>query len=165
MDSKFLIAHIATEVVIIGGVSFYFHKRIAELNLKIAALEKKLEKCEKDGVIPSGGVTSEQFNQLSEQTSKHINNIYSAIRQLADNTSQPMRKPSPFPPQPQKRSSPPPQVFKPRQPTPAKVETIEEEKEEVCDEDLDNELEDELKDLDDLPHLKLLLSALLPKVV
>ena len=45
-SSKMLIAHIATEVVVIGGVSFFLNKRISDLTAKVSELEKKLEKLE-----------------------------------------------------------------------------------------------------------------------
>ncbi|MDD4931575.1 MAG: hypothetical protein PHG66_05550 [Candidatus Colwellbacteria bacterium] len=82
--SKIMMAHIATEVIVIGGISFFFHKRIAELNTKVAELEKKLEKCEGCTGASEGGITGDQFNQYQQQTTQHINNIYSAIRQIAN---------------------------------------------------------------------------------
>jgi len=82
--SKIMMAHVATEIIVIGGISFFFHKRISELNTKIAELEKKLEKCEGCTGTAEGGITGEQFGQFQQQTTQHINNIYSAIRQIAN---------------------------------------------------------------------------------
>lgn len=72
--SKIMIAHIATEVVIIGGISFYFHKKITELNTKISELEKKIEN------LP-GGNDDEKFKQ---QTMQHIRNLYENIKQFSN---------------------------------------------------------------------------------
>jgi len=85
--SKIMMAHIATEVIVIGGISFLFNKRISELKTKVAELEKKLgelEKREGCSSSPEGGITDEQFGQFQQQTTQHINNIYSAIRQIAN---------------------------------------------------------------------------------
>lgn len=100
--SKIMMAHIATEVIVIGGISFFFHKRIAELNTKVAELEKKLEKCEGCAGASEGGLTNEQFGQFQQQTTQHINNIYSAIRQIANtiNGAPPLETAPPTPTQP-----------------------------------------------------------------
>lgn len=87
--TKIMMAHIATEIIVIGGISFLFHKRISDLNIKVSELEKKLEKVEKcekcEGCTgESGGINTEQFQQFQQQTTQHINNIYSAIRQIAN---------------------------------------------------------------------------------
>ena len=84
---KLTMAHIASEIIIIGGMSYIFHKKIATLNDKITELEKKIELLEKEG---GNGGSSEhllQSQQFQQQTTQHINSIYTAIRQLATTVS------------------------------------------------------------------------------
>ena len=174
--SKIMMAHIATEVVVIGGISFLFHKRISELTAKVSELEKKLEKCESG--TSDGGITGEQFGQFQQQTTQHINNIYSAIRQIANTINGVTPPLEPLHSQPKKnvrqqmkesqiREAHIREMSKKGNTTPldqtpmsslsltpennglTKIELVidEEEKKEIPDEELDDELEDELRDL------------------
>lgn len=152
-SSKLMMAHIATEVIVIGGISFFFHKKIAELNAKVVELEKKLEKC---GPI-SGGIPEEQFGQFQQQTTQHINNIYGAIRQItnaingsvptSENRDSDMRDERMKAKDIKRKNNS--QInfsLTPENTTEnSKIEVIEEEK--ILDEVLDDELKDELKDL------------------
>lgn len=176
--SKLMIAHIATEVVVIGGISFFFHKRIVELNTKIAELEKKLEKAEGCKCTSSeGGSTGEAFQQ---QTTQHINNIYSIIRQITNNINEsPQQEHEPSRVKPKTKESLARDSQKEMkkkilevhshsndQTTPlsslsltpentngngqTKLELIDDdEKTGIHEEDLDNEIEDELRDMSD----------------
>ncbi len=103
---KFTMIHIASEILIIGGLSFMFHRKISDLNNKIINLEKKIEGLEKeleeDSVNRGGngnGITLDQFSQFQQQTSQHINNMYSAIRQLANSIPQSTQPLQPTKPQ------------------------------------------------------------------
>lgn len=95
--SKMSMAHIAGEIILIGGVSYLFHRRINDLNSKINELEKKIEsleeKKETDGDESSSSVTNEKFETLNKQVGHHINNIYSMIRQLAKSPHSPPPSP------------------------------------------------------------------------
>ena len=86
-SSKMLIAHIATEVVVIGGVSFFLNKRISDLTAKVSELEKKLEKLE--GCSSSnGGIPEEEFNKFQQQTTNHLKNIYAIINGISNDIAQ-----------------------------------------------------------------------------
>lgn len=99
-SSKLLMAHITTEVIVIGGISFFFHKKISELNTKVSELEKKIETFEKlekrEGSSHSEDrfVTTEQFTHFQQQTTQHINNLYTVIRQITNNINSDNKQPS-----------------------------------------------------------------------
>ena len=85
--SKYMMIHIATEVVVIGGICFYFNKKISKLQNKIDELEKKLVECcnNKENGGSGDGLSPEQFTQFTQfqqQTSQNFNGIYSAIKQI-----------------------------------------------------------------------------------
>jgi hypothetical protein len=86
--TKTTMMHVAGEVAIIGAISFVFVKKISSLNSKIEVLEQTVktleEECKKNKT-EGGGLNQEQLSQFQQQTSQHINNLYSAIRQLANN--------------------------------------------------------------------------------
>ena len=67
-SSKMLIAHIATEVVVIGGVSFFLNKRISDLTAKVSELEKKLEKLPKIIIVPPKKQSDEETWNSGEVT-------------------------------------------------------------------------------------------------
>ncbi len=89
MDStKIAIAHVAGELVIVGGLSFYFNKKITLLQNEIEELKKKIELLEKNDEEDGGGLTPEQLESLTKfqtQTTNHINNLYSVLKQIAEN--------------------------------------------------------------------------------
>ena len=98
--TKLTMAHIASEIIVIGGISYLFNKRISELNNKVSVLEKKIETLETGNNKNDAnvGISNEQFSQFQQQTSHHINNIYNAIKQLSsisfsDNQHESIRKP------------------------------------------------------------------------
>lgn len=175
-SSKIMMAHIATEIIVIGGISFLFHKRISELNTKVAELEKKLEKCEGCSGGDSSGITEENFTQFQQATTQHINNIYTAIRQIAStindkedgtSTHRNLQNPSRGSINQTRESR---ETLRKRvkaknhsdenkpilsltsENNQTKIDVIyEEEQKDILDEDLDCELEDELKDLSNTP--------------
>lgn len=79
---KLTIAHIASEIIIIGSLSYLFNRKITELNTKITELEKKVETSNGGGTNVDA-VSSEHFMHFQKETSQHINNLYSIIRQMA----------------------------------------------------------------------------------
>lgn len=91
MDStKIAIAHVAGEIVIIGGISFYFSKKITALQNENEELKKRIESLEK-GESGGGGLNPEQldeFLKFQKQTTSHINNLYSVLKQIAENQPQ-----------------------------------------------------------------------------
>lgn len=87
-SSKMLIAHIATEVIVIGGVAFYLNKRISDLTTKVAELEKKLEHFEGCSGGSNGGIPEEEFSKFQQQTTNHLKNIYSLIGQITNDIGQ-----------------------------------------------------------------------------
>ena len=89
--AKFTMAHIAMEVVIMGGISYYFSKKISGLNTKITDLQLKIKELEttKSGSNPSNDSKTEEcmesITQLHSNTKKHITNIYQTLRKLSEN--------------------------------------------------------------------------------
>lgn len=87
MDSstKFMIAHIVGEIIVIGGISYVFSKKIALQNEKIAELEKKLQSVTPD---TNNLLSIEQFSVYQKQTNQHINKLYGVIDQLINKLEQ-----------------------------------------------------------------------------
>ena len=73
--------HIASEMVILGGISFVFHKRISELNKRISELEKELSEI-KDRSSNDSDIKDE-FEKLKKYTIHHITSIYSSINNVS----------------------------------------------------------------------------------
>jgi outer membrane murein-binding lipoprotein Lpp len=88
--SKVTIAHVVGELVVIGGLSYFFNKKLTEVNSKVADLEKKIEILEKNGNVTdtSKFISIEQFNHFQQATTQHINNLYEIIRQQSLNQMQ-----------------------------------------------------------------------------
>ncbi len=81
--SKITIAHIASEVIIIGGISFFFHKKIADLKTKISELETKIVELEKNNSNDS--MPKEEFIKFQQYISQHINNLYEITKERDQN--------------------------------------------------------------------------------
>lgn len=80
MSSKninFTMVHILCELAIVGGIAYFFNKKIIELQHKVADLEKKLNESNK------GGDSSFDMVKFQKETTHHINSLYIAIRNLS----------------------------------------------------------------------------------
>lgn len=83
MNSKninFTMVHILCELAIVGGIAYFFNKKIIELQNKISELEKKLSDCNK-------GDNSFDMVNFQKETTHHINSLYVAIRNLSSTVS------------------------------------------------------------------------------
>jgi hypothetical protein len=82
---KILISHVVSEVLIICGVTFYFHKKCARLQQQIDELNSKLEKLNANSYISS----LKRQEQFELQTVQQINKIYSILNNInsLNNTS------------------------------------------------------------------------------
>ena len=87
--NKMVIAHIAGEILIISGMSYYFTKRISNLTKKIEDLEKQIT----EGASTSGGSNKKIFeskiselddriDKVLEQTELKFNNVNESNKQL-----------------------------------------------------------------------------------
>ena len=161
-SSKIMMAHVTTEIIVIGAISFFFHKKISNLNQKIEELEKKI--AEKHESNSPQQHDPRKFEEFRQQTTGHINNIYSLIRQLTETykNSQSHPQMSQMTQDHRERFRGDSHVRERRirmnviplsQETNEKLEVIEEDEQkesplkEELDEELDEELEDELKKL------------------
>ena len=82
---KILISHVVSEVLIICGVTFYFHKKCARLQQQIDELNSKLEKLNANSYISS----LKRQEQFEVQTVHQINKLYSILNNMnnLNNTS------------------------------------------------------------------------------
>jgi hypothetical protein len=102
-SSKIMMAHVATEIIVIGGISFFFHKKISQLNQKIQELEKKID--EKHESTSSCQHDPQKFEEFRQQTTGHINNIYSLLQKLTETNKNSHYNIPPPPPPPHQQSS------------------------------------------------------------
>lgn len=143
--------HVAGEIIIIGGLTYMFSKKITELNNKISELQTKIEQ--------DGG--DKKFQEFKKETSQHINNLYSIIETLSNNIK--MNR--------EQETTPlfmeePPQVLRNRftrkeegkynnytfTPEKHKIEVIDEETSSENEDELDDELKEELQELQELEY-------------
>jgi hypothetical protein len=75
---KILISHVVSEVLIICGVTFYFHKKCARLQQQIDELNSKLEKLNANSYMSS----LKRQEQFEVQTVQQINKIYSILNNM-----------------------------------------------------------------------------------
>lgn len=80
---KILISHIVGELIIICGVTFYYHKKCNTLQLQINDLTSKLEKLNGTNYINS----LKRQEQFETQTVQHINKIYTMLNNMNNTTS------------------------------------------------------------------------------
>ena len=80
--NKVFAAHIAMEIVVIGGLSYVFSKKIAQQNERIAELEKRIVSKESCEDSEEKWVSAEHFSAYQQQTNQHINKLYGVINQL-----------------------------------------------------------------------------------
>ena len=72
---KTLISHVIAELIVISGLSFYYHKKCGNLQLQINELNSKLEKM--NGINYLNSI--KRHEQFESQTVQHINKIYSIL--------------------------------------------------------------------------------------
>lgn len=72
---KILISHIVAELVVICGVTFYYHKKCNNLQQQINELNSKLEKLNVNNYLNS----LKRQEQFEMQTIQHVNKIYSLL--------------------------------------------------------------------------------------
>ena len=75
---KITISHIVSELIIITGVVFYYHRKCNHLQQQINELNLKLEKLNGTNYINS----INRHEQFEKQTVQHINRLYSIISSL-----------------------------------------------------------------------------------
>lgn len=80
---KILVSHVVSEVLIICGVTFYFHKKCARLQQQIDELNSKLEKLNANSYISS----LKRQEQFEVQTVQQINKIYSILNNMNNFTN------------------------------------------------------------------------------
>jgi hypothetical protein len=80
---KILVSHVVSEVLIICGVTFYFHKKCARLQHQIDELNSKLEKLNANSYISS----LKRQEQFEVQTVQQINKIYSILNNMNNLTN------------------------------------------------------------------------------
>ncbi len=104
-NSKILIAHVVTEVIVIAGVAYFFNKQnnelrkqITELKDKITVLEKNCENTSNYNPLSSNSQL-QGLNEFKQQTQQHINNLYSIIKQM-NGEAKPMFSMNPQTPKP-----------------------------------------------------------------
>lgn len=144
------LAHIGGEMVIIGGLAFYCHKKNTELKNELHKLEEK----------------NTELTEIVNKLQDHLQKLSYAFMQFQENSYQQQQPPPPpqksVPPPPQKSVSPPPQKsvnLPPRtsrsrplkNKTPAKITSISDDSESgddtIADTELDKELDTELSKL------------------
>jgi hypothetical protein len=72
---KIFISHVVSEIIIIVGVSFYYHKKCSYLQSQIQELNNKLEKLNVNNYLS----LIERQKHFEQQTVQHINKIYSML--------------------------------------------------------------------------------------
>lgn len=72
---KIFISHVVSELIIIIGVSFYYHKKCSYLQSQIQDLNNKLEKLNVNNYLS----LIERQKHFEQQTVQHINKIYSLL--------------------------------------------------------------------------------------
>jgi hypothetical protein len=72
---KIFISHVVSEIIIIVGVSFYYHKKCSYLQSQIQDLNIKLEKLNVNNYL----ALIERQKHFEQQTVQHINKIYSIL--------------------------------------------------------------------------------------
>ena len=72
---KIFISHVVSEIIIIIGVSFYYHKKCSYLQSQIQELNNKLEKLNVNNYL----ALIERQKHFEQQTVQHINKIYSIV--------------------------------------------------------------------------------------
>lgn len=75
---KLTISHIVSELIIISGVVFYYHRKCTHLQQQINELNLKLEKLNGVNYINS----IDRHEQFEKQTVQHINKLYSIINSI-----------------------------------------------------------------------------------
>ena len=75
---KTLISHIVAELIVICGLSFYYHKKCSSLQLQINELNSKLEKMNGINYLN----TIKRHEQFESQTVQHINKLYSMLNNM-----------------------------------------------------------------------------------
>ena len=88
--ANFTIAHIVMEVLLIGGLSYYYNKKITSLNTIVDDLQKKVSQLEnkiKNTDCDDTKVNEcfETITDLEMKTKKHMTNIYQMMRKLSEN--------------------------------------------------------------------------------
>ena len=76
---KTLITHIVAELIVICGLSFYYHKKCSSLQLQINELNSKLEKLNGINYLN----TIKRHEQFESQTVQHINKLYSMLNNMS----------------------------------------------------------------------------------
>jgi hypothetical protein len=76
---KILISHIVAELIVICGLSFYYHKKCSSLQLQINELNSKLEKMNGINYLN----TIKRHEQFESQTVQHINKLYSMLNNMS----------------------------------------------------------------------------------
>ncbi len=86
------IAHVVIELIIIGGMGYYFNKRISQVeaqNLLLVEKIKELEECNNTGVSPDIMNNFKQINEVNTEVNKylsemreHIKQLYGAVREV-----------------------------------------------------------------------------------
>ncbi len=116
IDTK-LMAHVAVEIVVIGAVTFYFHKKTRDLSDRLDALEKQ----------------NEFLRNAVESHDAYLREIFEG--------KQPQRH------APKRMTTPSPAPAPQRPPRPPRPQRPEESEPDFDDEDLDAELQDEFNEL------------------
>jgi hypothetical protein len=80
---KILLSHIVGELIIICGVTYYYHKKCNTLQLQINDLTSKLENLNGINYINS----LKRQEQFETQTVQHINKIYTMLNNMNNNTN------------------------------------------------------------------------------
>lgn len=138
LQNNALLIHIGVEIVLLGGITFWFNKRTSSLEEQIGVLTEKLAKHE-ELITKQGEIITQHENMLRE--------LYAIIHGGAPQRSQQpatSRGPPRVAPQPKQRN---PQSTTPRSNIPKTFKNVEKQVEEVDENELDDLMAEELADL------------------
>jgi hypothetical protein len=83
---KFPFIHIASEIIIIGGIAYYFNKKMSELNKELVDVKTKLSELQSRPQVAAelDKKVIDEFTEYHKYTSAHIQKLYSTIKILSE---------------------------------------------------------------------------------
>lgn len=83
---KFPFIHIASEIIIIGGIAYYFNKKLSETNKELADVKAKLAELQSRPQVAAelDKKVIDEFTEYHKYTSAHIQKLYSTIKILSE---------------------------------------------------------------------------------
>lgn len=143
LQNNALLIHIGVEIVVLGGITFWFNKRTSSLEEQIVVLTDKLTKHE-ELIIKQGEIITQHENMMRE--------MYAIIHggsPQRSSVAQPLQRGPPrVAPQPKRNTSPnQPSQPTPRSNIPKTFKNVEKQVEEVDENELDDLMAEELAEL------------------